>query len=167
MSKGKWPRPSLEVRLWSKIDKKGPDDCWNWIGSPKEGYGHIKAFGRKTSYLTHRIAFILAFGEIPSGIYVCHKCDNKRCCNPNHMFLGTPKDNTQDMLNKGRGAGQLGTRFQPNVSGQNNGRAKLNQADVIFIKQVGPFVLKSDLVKLLKVSRSTILRILKGSSWAN
>ena len=83
--------------FWRKVDKKGPihpihGRCWVWTGSKVgKGYGQ------------HRRSWKIHFGEIPDGLYVLHKCDNPLCVNPSHLFLGTPKDNVQDMLEKGRG----------------------------------------------------------------
>jgi hypothetical protein len=65
------------------------------------GYGH---FGRDDGKieLSHRMSVFLSGQEIPTGMYVCHKCDNRKCCNPKHLFVGSPKDNTIDMFKKGR-----------------------------------------------------------------
>jgi hypothetical protein len=98
---------STECRLWSKIDRSGGESsCWPWIAksvSATDGvfeYG-IFRFNNKTQR-AHRVAWQLTHGPIPDGLFVCHKCDNPRCCNPSHFFLGTPKDNHDDMLAKGR-----------------------------------------------------------------
>lgn len=90
----------LDVRFWAKVDKS--TDCWEWMGNIKEdsGYGSIKN-GNTMDY-AHRVSWTLHFGTIPKGLCVLHKCDNRRCVNPNHLFLGTYKDNVQDMIKKGR-----------------------------------------------------------------
>ncbi len=85
--------------FWDSLDKTG--DCWLWTGNTNaEGYGatgyHGKAWG------THRLAWYLTNGEIPAGMLVCHKCDCPPCCNPDHLFIGSYKDNVSDSQNKGR-----------------------------------------------------------------
>lgn len=91
--------------FWDKVEKCAPDKCWKWIGSVGEnGYGKTTLMYKTIS--AHRLAWIKAKGLIPDGKWVCHSCDNKLCVNPNHLFLGLPKDNTGDMISKGRGGNQ-------------------------------------------------------------
>lgn len=83
-------------RIWGQIDVRGPNECWPWIGKPhKSGYGHMLAFG-KVQY-AHRIVFILTHGDVSDDLMVLHNCDNRLCCNPNHLRLGTHQDNMDDM----------------------------------------------------------------------
>lgn len=89
-------------RFEAKFVKGDPDECWEWIASRNQGgYG---LFWYKYHHVgAHRIVWLLAYGEIPSGLEVCHKCDNPSCVNPEHLFLGTRYDNVSDMYQKGRG----------------------------------------------------------------
>lgn len=88
-------------RFWSKVDIKSPGECWNWKAfRNSRGYGMVGALGKVRS--AHRVAWMFTHGEISSDICVCHKCDNPACCNPNHLFLGTVKDNMHDKVIKGR-----------------------------------------------------------------
>lgn len=82
------------------IIRKGEDECWDWNGAKREGYGVIAIFRRAQK--ASRISWIIHVGDIPKGMFVCHHCDNPICNNPKHLFLGTPKDNVTDMINKGR-----------------------------------------------------------------
>ena len=114
----------LEERFWSKVDRSG--ECWEWAASryPK-GYGRFRVAGR-TQY-AHRVAWELTHGPIPHGMFVCHRCDNPGCVNPDHLFLGTPADNMRDMREKGRG-------FTPRLVGETHHQAKLTEADVVAIR---------------------------------
>jgi hypothetical protein len=91
-----------EERFWPKVAKpEHPDACWPWIGDMgTDGYGKFWIDG--TSKHASRVAWELTSGPVPKGLFVCHRCDNPRCCNPAHLWLGTAQDNTADMFRKKR-----------------------------------------------------------------
>lgn len=96
--------PTLEERFWSKVDKKGPDECWPWMAASrnknKDAYGAFWMDGRHQP--ANRIALILSGVEVPPGMESCHRCDNPPCCNPSHLFVGTRQDNNADKVSKKR-----------------------------------------------------------------
>ncbi len=107
----KWQRPdgslkfTLEQRFWSKVDKRGPNECWPWTAASQDhdGRGYLFVGGDRRQIMASRAAWEIMRGPIPSGMCVCHHCDNPNCCNAEqHMFLGTRADNVHDMDNKGR-----------------------------------------------------------------
>jgi len=89
---------SLDNRFWEKVDKGSNNECWNWLASQNgHGYGQI-CDGFCGIVSAHRISWEIHFGPIPEGKLVLHKCDNKRCVNPNHLYLGTQSDNRRDAV---------------------------------------------------------------------
>lgn len=116
-----------EVRFWSRVDKRGPDECWLWTGSKFwNGYGQFLFRGKNRK--TSQVAWMLTNGDIPKGegfhgTCVCHRCDVRLCCNPAHLFLASHKRNVDDKVEKQRQA-----------RGSSHGNAKLIEADVIAIR---------------------------------
>jgi hypothetical protein len=103
VSRGR-PAQDPVARFWSKVEKT--DGCWIWRGERlPAGYGKIKIAGGY--WLAHRYSKVIERGALSDEFQVCHECDNPSCVRPDHLFLGTPSDNAEDMVVKGRSAGQL------------------------------------------------------------
>lgn len=153
----------LSERFWSYVDIS--DKCWNWTGPVTNyGYGRLHVGGRDGRDVgAHRIAWELLKGKIPSGLFVCHHCDNPRCVNPAHLFLGTQFDNMRDAGRKGRLPQQKYVGF---CSGMRNGRSKLTDDDVRSIRKEYPLLCSHrKLAAKFGVSRSLIRFILNGENW--
>ena len=125
------PVPSLTTkdieRFWSKIDKRGRNQCWPWVAKSvgRGGYGVLSvgpAISRRL-YRAPRIAYFLNTGQYSDRLCVCHRCDNPACCNPAHLFIATHGENLIDMRRKGRGA-----------KGEQVGSARLTATQVLEIR---------------------------------
>jgi len=125
-------KSSVTERFWAKVSIGGADECWNWKGTPNRyGYGQFRMDWRTTDIRhAHRVAWELTSGNIPDKLLVCHSCDNRLCCNPRHLFLGTHQENTHDAMVKGRLA--KGDQLYPEQRQQGKKR-KLNDLQVIGI----------------------------------
>lgn len=98
------------ARFWERVTVRGPDECWEWQASTdKDGYGQLtgrSASGRHTMLKAHRVSWELSRGQIPDGLFVLHKCQNRRCVNPNHLYPGTHLDNMRDVVRVGSQKGE-------------------------------------------------------------
>ena len=140
------------------VDERG---CLNWTGARfKTGYPKISWKG-KTHY-GHRLSYHLNIGEIPVGKFVCHSCDNPKCCNPAHYFLGTQKDNMRDASQKGRLAGNGGKIF-----GSNHHLASLTESQVVEIRAryVAEGESQRALARAFGVSQRCIANVVGHKTW--
>ena len=154
--------PSLAERFWEKV--KRTDACWFWTGSKiKAGYGQIHAGGStRQMLLAHRVSWKLHHGAIPSEFNVLHKCDNPSCVNPDHLFLGTSKDNTQDMFTKGRWR----MPHYPGSKGENNGNSRLTASDVLAIRSLRANNLSQKIIaKRFGINKKTVAMIERRVTW--
>jgi hypothetical protein len=94
-------KDSLEERFWFYAPRRSAEECWEWGGPlTTAGYGWFKY--KAVFYTAHKVSYRLNVGEVPDGLCVCHSCDNRKCVNPKHLWLGTQLDNVRDMIRKGR-----------------------------------------------------------------
>lgn len=152
-------RPTLH-RFMAKVvaDQSG---CWKWHGAIQRatGYGRFGISSRDVTY-AHRAAYRLFVGEIPAGMYVCHKCDVRDCVNPDHLFIGTPADNMRDASIKGRI--KLPAASQA-LKGELQPMAKLSNADVVAIRK--SHKRNVDLASEYSVSQATISLARRGMTY--
>ncbi len=166
------------ARLYRYIRFNG--SCWDFNGTIKnDGYPRIKVGKRPVS--AHRASYYLHKGLIPEGMLVCHKCDNPKCINPLHLFLGTVRDNTIDALNKGRletgakgfkefrkrvTAGEATLSYTGNP-GEKNPQSKLTEADVVHIRTLHSAGIETygTLAERFAVTRTCIAFVCQRRSW--
>lgn len=141
-------------RFWSKINTGDPNDCWTWTAATENGYGRVGIQGRL--FLAHRLAWILEFGDLSDDLDVLHKCDNRSCCNPNHLFLGTQLDNIKDMVSKNR-----------HIRGETVPNSKLSANQVNEIRELLKNGIKAtEIADMFNINTGTVSKIKKGRLWA-
>lgn len=152
---------SLEDRFWRFVTKGNEFDCWEWQGQRlSNGYGRIslgaKIFGSDGA---HRVSWRIANKqEIPAGMFVMHKCDNPCCVNPNHLTIGTPKENVADMIAKGR-------KRVVSPKGEGNGKSLLDAEKVRIIRE--STLDHTELGRQLGVSPNCIRGVRTGRTWSH
>lgn len=164
----RWARvrgDTTELERILKQTRRTENGCLEFTGQRgRRGYGRVQVGKRR--YHAHRLVYMLTHGltDLPDDIFVCHTCDNPPCVNPDHLFLGTPKDNTQDMISKGRwrGGAYKGTR-----QGEKNQHHKLTEAQIAEIRARyaagGTSTIK--LAREYGVSQPWISSIVLGKGW--
>jgi len=145
---------SIKERFEEKFVVDEETGCWNWTASLRgsDGYGGF-SIGKKR-LRANRASWLIYCSEIPDGLCVCHSCDNPLCVNPDHLFLGTQQDNMTDKVNKGR---------QQNSKGEQNGRAKLTEKQIINI--INDHRKQKEIAKDYNVCQQHVSLIKKGKSW--
>lgn len=157
------------------------NECWQWIGKINNaGYGEFVEGinGKKIIHLSHRKSYEIFKGEIPKGLCVCHSCDNKKCCNPEHLWVGTQKENIQDAKRKGRLPDQKGRKHTeetkkkfkfrkgPDKKGEKHHMAKLTENDVREIKKLLETKIKrNEILKMFKITRPYLYAIKSKKAW--
>lgn len=152
----------IEKRFWAKVNRRGRHDCWPWMGyRDHNGYGRFYFFGKHKA-ATHASILIATGALPPEGMFVCHHCDNRRCVNPSHLFLGTIADNNADRDRKGRGR-WVKVPAHVKARGSRHGSAKLSEHAIPAI-QSDPRPQRA-IAAEYGVSQSTIARIKAGRMW--
>ena len=171
MPKGTYQRITLLQRIENSIVKQ-ENGCWEWTKClDKDGYGDISVTIDKQRYTkkAHRVMYELKNGSIENGLLACHTCDNRKCCNPDHIFLGTAKDNAEDMVAKGRSVVSSGAFTSEKTKGEKNGRSLLTQEDVDEIRERRDKGLKYGELKAMAeefgIAYITIQKIVAGKLW--
>lgn len=139
-----------EQRFWPKVDKRGPDECWEWKEYRRKGYGYFRVYRRATKLGAHQVVFILKYGYLPP--MVRHSCDNPGCCNPAHLLPGDHRSNMDDVIARKRQAGER------------NASARLTERDVRAIR-ADKISTNIALGEKYGVTHSMISAIRLGKAW--
>jgi hypothetical protein len=153
------PKPTpVAERFWSKVAVAGPDECWDWIGSLEpHGYGQILDHRRLVK--AHRVSWEIHNGPVPDRLCVCHHCDNRRCVNPAHLYVGTRKDNNRD-----RGARKRGRESRD--IGELHHNARFTEAEVrAIIAMLEAGYSQGEVGRFFGVRQTTIGRFANRQTW--
>ena len=147
---------SLNKRFWQKVSKQEENLCWEWKSAFMNGYGWFHLNKQDGPKFAHRVSAVLAglIDNINSELHVLHKCDNTKCCNPDHLFVGTNADNVADRVKKGR------TKWIPH-HGEKNGMSKLSSADVSVVRNLYKTenISQSEIAKMFNIQQPQVSRI--------
>jgi predicted XRE-type DNA-binding protein len=147
----------LIQRFHEKYRKNKDSGCWEWTASlAGKGYGQLKLTGQRKQVYAHRVSFEIFKGEVPKDKYILHKCDNPKCVNPDHLSIGSQKDNMQDMKNKGR-----------STYGERNSKSILTEVEVITILDLlkKGELSQEKIANMFGVQQMEISRIKRGLRW--
>lgn len=146
----------IAVRFWEKVDmSSGPGGCWPWLGVKSRGYGKLASGARTASRMATHVALELAGIDVPDGMRVCHRCDNPSCVNPAHLFVGTARDNSRDMVAKDR-----------HCRGERYPHHKLTDEQAVQIRELkAAGATYDELEHQFGVGRSPLHRIVTGRCW--
>lgn len=153
----RYTRGPIAARFWTLVSPEPNTGCWLWMGSyASDGYGQVAE--RKRVFRAHRVAWRLVNGDIASGLEVCHRCDNRACVNPSHLFLGTRLENEQDKDRKGR-----------RPRGERSGNAKLTNETVLAIRReyASTRIRQRDLAAKYGIGQASVHYIVTGKHWSH
>jgi len=151
--------PEDKARFWG-LTRMSNGGCLVWTGKRRSfGYGILNANGR--SLRAHRVSWELAHGAIPSGMVVCHRCDNPPCVNPDHLFLGTQADNMRDCFRKNRIFRFAGFK----ASNHSCTKLSLNETDELRRLYATGWFRQMDLAEIFHVDQSSVSRVVRGDHW--
>lgn len=175
MAKRKFtPIPDLSekylIRFWSRVDKRGPDECWPWTAALSHGYGNMSlpVPGGKKEFGANRISLFLKTGNRLEFLQALHTCDNPPCCNPDHLYAGDERRNILDCIERNRYRGYF-SQDPENSKGANNPNSKLTQDDILEIRKFkGQRMSAAGLAVVLKrfnICSSSFYYIRSETSW--